>query len=269
MSAGNADSTRLVARMEKHGATQVEAADIVEESEIVWHIGANDQVSETCVHAEEIMLSGARSCRRALNLMARMERSDHSQDPDLATALRKYVEDTCEAIKQVDNALKRKGSGLATLLFEIPNSLQGETSWRDLIGRRDVIAHQLLTVDDQMVYREAQRDFGSLHALLTRVYFVPAKTNLEGGQGFGPMLKGSVLNRLARSQPGKQPTIGQSLVFVCEDERLGFVAFRFGRSPNNKLLIGGPPGTHRISFGKIGSVLREDWQRSTVRIPRG
>ena len=266
MNAGNADLTRLVARMVKHGATQVEAADMVEKSEIVWHIGANDAISETCVHAEEIMLSGARSCRKALDLMARMEPSDHSQDLDLVTALRKYVEDTCEAIKQVDNALERKGSGLATLLFEIPNSLQGEMSWRDLIGRRDVMAHQLLTVDDQKVYREAQRDFGSLHALLTRVYFVPAKTNLEGGQGFGPLLKGSVLKRLSPSEPGRPPTIGQSLVFVCEDERLGFVGFRIGRSPNNKLLIGGPPGNHRISFGKIGSDLREDWQRSTVNV---
>lgn len=256
MSAGKSDLTRLMTRMVRHGATQVGTADLMETAEIVWGIRASDPVSETCVHAEEIMSSGARSCRKALDLMVRMERTADSQDPDLVTALRKYVEDTCEAIKQVDNALKRNGSDLATLLFEVPDGSHGELSWRDLIGRRDVIAHQLLTVDDQMVHREAQRDFDSLHALLSRVYFVPIKTNLEVGRGFGPMLKGSVLKRISPSEPGRQPTIGQSLVFVCEDEKLGFVAFRTGRSTKNKLLIAGPPGTHRISLAKIGRVRR-------------
>lgn len=254
--AGKTDLTHLMARMVKHGATQVGTADLMEKAEIVWRIAANDSVSETCVNVEEIMSSGARSCRKALNLMARMERTDDSQDPDLVAALRKYVEDTCEAIKQVDNALKRNGSDLATLLFEVPDSSHGEMSWRDLIGRRDVIAHQLLTVDDQIVHREAQRDFDSLHALLSRVYFVPVKTNLEVGRGFVPMLKWSALKRLSPSEPGRKPTIGQSLVFVCEDEKLGFVAFRAGRSTNNQFLIAGPPGTHRISLAKIGGVRR-------------
>ena len=253
-SAGNAGLTRLMARMVRHGATQVGTADLMEQAQIVWRIGANDPVSETCVHAEEIMSSGARSCRKALDLMARMARTGDSQDPDLVTALRKYVEDTCEAIKQVDNTLKKNGSDLATLLFEVPDSSHGEMSWRDLIGRRDVIAHQLLTVNDQTVHREAQRDFDSLHALLSRVYFVPVKTNLDVGRGFGPMLKGDALRRLSPSEPGTQPTIGQSLVFVCEDEKRGFIAFRAGRSANNQLPIAGPPGTHRISVGRIDRV---------------
>ena len=42
------------------------------------------------------------------------------------------------------------------------------------------MAHQLLTVDDDWVYREAERDFGLLGDLIARVYFVAIKTNFGG-----------------------------------------------------------------------------------------
>ena len=249
--AGGNDNARLVTRMVEHGATQVAMADLMEQAQVVWRIGADDPVSETCIHAEEILASGARSCRRALDVMVRIERTNDAQDADLTTALKKYVQDTCEAIKQVDNALREKGSDLATLLFEVPDKSHGEMSWRNLIGRRDVIAHQLLTVDNQRIHREAQRDFDSLHQLLSRVYFVPVKTNLEAGRGFCPMLKTDVVRRLSPAEPGSKPTLGQSLIFVCEDERRGFVAFRTGRSANNRILFAGPRGTHRISVAGL------------------
>ena len=253
--AGGTDLTRLAARMVEHGATPVATANLMEEAQIVWRIGEHDTVSETCIHAEEMMSSGARSCHSALKLMARMARTEGTQDRDLSTALKKYVQDTCEAIKQVDNALREEGSELARLLFEVPDSSQGEMSWRTLIGRRDVIAHQLLTVDDQRIQREAKRDFGSLHKLLSRVYFVPVKTNLEAGGGFGPILKTDAIRRLSPAEPGKKPTIGQSLIFVCEDEKQGFVAFRMGRSASNSILLSGPPGSHRFSVTGVNPVV--------------
>ncbi len=184
---------RLLARMVKHGAKQVEMADLIDQAQVLWFIEENDIVSETCIHAEELMASGARSCRGALDVIARMDRTEGARDPDLATALRKYVQDTCEAIKQVDNALNKKGSGLAPLLFEIPDRSHGEMSWRDLIGRRDVIAHQLLTVDDQRVWDEARRDFGSLYEMLSRVHFAPVKSDLDAGRGISPMFNGAVV----------------------------------------------------------------------------
>ena len=95
------------------------------------------------------MASAARNCRSALDVTARMGSMDGTKDPDLLTALKKYVENTCEAIKQVDNRLKREGSSLAQVLFEIPEASVGDVSWRELIGRRDVLAHQLLTIDDE------------------------------------------------------------------------------------------------------------------------
>ena len=75
------------------------------------------------------MASAARSCRSALDVMTRMDRMDGPKDPDLLTALKKYVEDACEAIKQVDTRLEHEESGLAQLLFEIPEASQGEVSW--------------------------------------------------------------------------------------------------------------------------------------------
>ena len=130
-SEGGHDRTRLVARMLEHGATQVEMDDLMKQAQVVWQIGVGDLVSETCIHAEELMSSGARSCRSGLDVMARMDGTEGGEDPDLATALKKYVQDTCEAIKQVDNALKEKGPDLASLLFEVPDRSQDEMSWRD------------------------------------------------------------------------------------------------------------------------------------------
>ena len=245
------DRERLFTRMVEHGATQVAMAELMEQAQVVWLIGADEPVSETCIHAEELMASGARSCRSALDVMARMERAEGAQDADLVTALKKYVQDTCEAIKQVDNALKEKGSDLATLLFEVPDRSPGEISWRDLIGRRDVIAHQLLTIDDKRIQHEAQRDFGLLHKLLSWVYFAPVKTNLKAGRGFGPMLKTDVVRGLLPAKPGSTPTIGQSLIFVCEDEKQGLVAFRAGRTEKNGVLFAGLRGTHRISVAGL------------------
>ena len=245
MNAAGDNRKRLVARMVEHGATQVGMADLMDQAQVVWRIGVDDCVSETCIHAEELMASAARSCRNALDVMARME---GTRDPDLSAALKKYVEDTCEAIKQVDNALKENGTDLAALLFEVPDRSQGEISWRDLVGRRDVIAHQLLTVDDQRIHREAARDFGSLHELLSRVYFVPVKTDFRVGRAFNLMLKADALRRLSPAEEGRKPTIGESLIFVCEDEKRGFVALRAGRSTGNRILFAGPRGVYPISI---------------------
>ena len=57
---GDDNRARLVARMVEHGATQVEMAELMEKAQIVWRIGANEDVSETCIHSEELMASGAR-----------------------------------------------------------------------------------------------------------------------------------------------------------------------------------------------------------------
>ena len=229
---------RLISRLVDHGATQVEIRELFKESEVIWQIRPDQEMSDTCIQLEEFMASGARNTQRALHVIERMGGSDNRQDRDLVTALKKYVEDSCEAIKVVDNKLRENGSSLESLLFEIPNdTLDDEISWRNLIGRRDVLAHSLLTVDDNRVHVEAVRDFGLLDQLLSKVYFAPVRTSFASNKGFMPLFKTRILTRLAASRAGETPSIGQSLIFVCEDIDEGFVSFRMGRSTNNKLLL--------------------------------
>lgn len=100
----------------------------------------------------------------------------------------------------------------------------------ELVGRRDVIAHQLLTVDDLRVYQEAERDFCSLQELISRVYFAPIKTNFNAGRGATPLFRREVVNRLSPAVGGERPRIGSFLVFVFEDVVDGFWCLRMGRS---------------------------------------
>ena len=189
--------SRVFTRLIEHGATHVEMDRMIKESKIIWQIRPDHELSETCIHLEEFMSSAARSCQSALSVIDRIHCSGDPKDPDLLTALKKYVEDTGEAIKEVDATLSCNNASLAALLFEIPDKVEGdEASWRSLIGRRIVIAHRLLTVDDERVYRETVRDFGSLHELLSRVYFVPIKSDLASGVSFSPFLRADVVRRL-------------------------------------------------------------------------
>ena len=228
----NQNRTRLFADMKMHGARQVEIDELFRESPVVLQIRANDEISETCIHLWEFTLSAVRNSKSALHVIDQLHGSGKPQDRHLLTALKKYVEDTCEAIKEVDNTLKDKDSDLQSLLFEIPDKTpHDEMSWRNLIARRDVIAHRLLTVDDEKVYREAVRDFGSLHQLMSNVYFVPVKTDWAYDKGFPLALKADVLRNLAPSAHGQIPRTGESLILICEDKIEGFIAFRIGRDP--------------------------------------
>lgn len=240
--------TRLIVRRVKKSASQIGMAHLMTLAQVVWCIKDDDTVSDTCIHAEELLAGGARSCHSLLDVMTRMDSTDGVEDSDLAAALRKYVEDTCEAIKQADNVLNKRGTGLAMLLAEVPDRLQVVMSWRDLIGRLDVIAHRLLTVDDQRIRREAVRDFGLLHEMLSRVYFVPTKTNLKISKGFNPMFKAGTVRRFSPAKPDSQPTIGRSLVFICEDEKSGFAAFQFSCTASNRVRFTGRHGVYQTSI---------------------
>ena len=236
--AGNAK--RFISRLVKHGASHVSIPELVAQAQIIWSIRPDQEVSEACLHADEFMSSAARTCRRAQSVMDRMRRDEGRKDSDLMAALKKYVEDTCEAIKQVDNELKGNGLSLKTLLFEIPGESDNQVSWRNLIGRRDVIAHRLLTVDDERVYREAERDFCLLVELISRVYFVPIKTDFGAGLSPEPLMRREVVASLPPTGKGERPQIGTCLVFVCEDVVDGFVCLRMGRTETNTITLAPP-----------------------------
>jgi uncharacterized protein with HEPN domain len=247
---GNAK--RFISRLVKHGASHVSVAELVSQGQIIWTIGSDQEVSEACLHAEELMSSAARTCRRARGVLARMRSGDGRNDGDLMTALKKYVEDTCGAIKEVDNELKRNGSSLEKLLFEIPGESDDQVSWRNLIGRRDVIAHQLLTVDEERVFREAKRDFGSLEELISRVYFAPIKTEFRAGRGASPLMRTEIIKKLIPGVGGERPRIGTSVVFVFEDVVDGFVCLRMGRTKTNKITLATPRAMYFSMAGVDG-----------------
>ena len=178
----------------------------------------------------EFMLSAARSTQAALRVIDCIQVANEL-DTDLMADLKRYVEDTSEAIKKVDDKLKEVGTSLAALLFELPDKTSAnEASWRNLIGRRIILAHKLLTIDDSQVYGEAIRDFGPLNELISSVNFVPVKTDLASGRGFSPMIRAHTLRALSPSAPGETPTIGSSLIFIPEDKQKGFVALRYRRA---------------------------------------
>ena len=232
------DRSEIFDSMERHGAERVPIQELVERSVVIWRVRPHEEISETCVRLEEFTASAARDARSALRVIDRIWNLGNGDDQDLFAALKKYVEDACQAIKEVDNTLKVHGSSLGVLLHEIPYETKGDVgSWRNLIGRRDIIAHQLLTVDSGRVYREAVRDFGSLHKLLAKICFVPVKTNWASNKGFPELaIRADAFRGLTLSQAGDRPSLGASFIFVCLDEQEGFMAMRLGRTPDNKML---------------------------------
>ena len=227
---------------------------MVREAVIIWQVRPHDEVSETCTHLEEFMSSAARNCQSALRVIDRIHGSGDEKDPDLLTALKKYVEDAGQAIKEVDDTLGRNNADLASLLFEIPGETEvDEASWRNLIGRRDVIAHRLLAVDDEQVYRETARDFGSLHHNSFEIYFAPVKSDLASDAIPWPALRTEVMNSLIPATHGRTPRIGESLIFIYEDRREGLWPFRLRRTKGNEALIGSPRSMPHFSLDGVSS----------------
>ena len=262
-------NARLISKLMKHGASHVSIPELVANGQVIWSIGAGQEVSKPCLHAEEFMSSAARNCHRANSVIARMRQDKARGDVDLMTALKKYVEDTCAAIKEVDDELKRNGSSLDKLLFEIPGEeTDDQMSWRNLIGRRDVIAHQLLTIDDDRVYREAERDFGLLEQFISRVYFAPVRTDFRSGRGTQPLFQTEILHKLAPTRHGERPRIGNSIVFVFDDIADGFVWVRMGVSETNKMVLGASRSMY-LSMGSVEGmedVKDEDGLRKVVAV---
>ena len=223
----------------RHGAEEVTVGEIRERAELVWRIKPNEKMSETSIRLEEFTASAARNAKGALRVIDRMRELGDVEDTDMQAALKKYVEDTCEAIKVVDNELKKHGASLEALLYEIPGvTMEDEASWRNLIGRREVIAHRLLTVDSGRVFREAVRDFGHLHELLSKICFVPVTTDIASNRWWPELaVKTEALRKLAPSRANETLRIGASLIFIYQDEQKGFLSLRLGRTDKDEMLL--------------------------------
>ncbi|MCY4365784.1 MAG: hypothetical protein OXE17_06130 [Chloroflexi bacterium] len=228
LSKGTADSANWLAEREKRGATRVDLGSMFNDAVVVFPASTSRPFAEPCVEMYEFISAASRFAAAGVEVLDRLNTED---DPHLLAALKRYVEDTGQALKEVDNRLKKLHSGLNELFPEI-------SSWKDLISRRDVIAHKILTLDDDKVRKEADRDFRALCQLLSNIHFAPTVIDLEQGIGPEVAIRSNLLRELAPSEAGQEAfVLGSVLVVVCLDARKGIVAFRLGRSPDNKALL--------------------------------
>ena len=103
MNRENCNLAEVITTMIRHGAKEVSIRDLFNESVLTLELTSESSVSRTCIRLEEFMSSAARNCRNALSVIAKIDHLHNRDDIDLLTALKKYVEDTCEAIKVVGN----------------------------------------------------------------------------------------------------------------------------------------------------------------------
>ncbi len=249
----NGSRTRIIEDSTRELLDGAERQSLVRDAQIVWAIHPENEISEPCIELEKFMDKAARDAADALDVMKRITGKGGQTDHHLLTALKKYVQDTCEAIKVIDNTLRKRGTGLEEVLFEVPDeSGRDEMSWRNLIGRRDVIAHNLLNVDDKRVHLESQRDFGALHRLISKVYFAPIRTDWANQVGITPQIRTELIKSLSTSVPGNAPILGQSLVFVCDDKSGDYRGIRVGRTEDNQLLFALSDQSYGLKFSVRG-----------------
>ena len=210
---------------------------------VVFPASTSRPIAEPCVEMYEFISAASRFAVAAVEVLDRL---NTKYDPHLVTALTKYVENTGQALKEVDNRLKKLHSGLNELFPEIP-------SWKDLIRRRDVIAHKILTLDDNKVRKEADRDFRALCQLLSNIHFAPTVIDLEQGIGPEVAFHSDQIRELVPSEAGKEALVlGGAMVVVYLDARKGIVTFRLGRSPDNELLLAGShPGQYTFTVSGV------------------
>ena len=243
LSTTTTDAASWLAERKRRGATRVEMDKMFDDAVVVFPASTSRPIAEPCVEMYEFISAAARSAVAGVEVLDRLVGED---DPHLVAALKRYVEETGQALKEVDNRLKALHSGLNELFPEF-------SSWKELISRRDVIAHKILTLDDDMVREEADRDFRALCLLLSNIHFAPAVIDLEQGIGPEVAIRGNLLRELAPSEAGQEAfVLGGALVVVCLDVRKGIVTFRLGRSPHNTVVLAvSHPGEYTFTFSKL------------------
>ncbi len=233
------DSATWIAKRERHGATRVDVGKMYEDAVVNFPVSTNRPIAEPCVEMSEFMFAAARSAVAGVEVLDRLNTED---DPHLVAALERYIEVTGQALKEVDSRLKKLHSGLNEMFPEI-------SLWKSLIGRRNVIAHRILTLDDNRIREEADRDFRALCQLLSNIHFAPTLIDIEQGIGPEVCVRSDLLRQLAASEAGQEGFVpGGAMVIVCLDARKGIVAFRFGRGPDNQALLAtSHPGEYRFT----------------------
>ena len=102
------DIQSFLAERERRGTRVSDDVEAMrQQAGIIFRVGVDEPISETCLECLEFMSSAARDAAAAVDVLDNPELDD---DPHLKTALKKYVEDTGEALTQIDKRLKDRGS---------------------------------------------------------------------------------------------------------------------------------------------------------------
>jgi uncharacterized protein with HEPN domain len=93
-------------------------------------------------------------CRKAIDFVSGMEKSDYDQNEPLRLALTHIIQVLGEAARQVSQPFQD----------EYP-----EIPWHEIIGMRHRIVHEYMSVDEDVVWEVIQQDVPPLFAILNRI----------------------------------------------------------------------------------------------------
>ena len=111
------DLASWLAERERRGGRRVEVGEIFDNAVVGFRFSVGSLIAESFVEVYECMAKAARSAVDAVEVLDRLNTED---DRHMEAALKRYVEDTGEALKQADDLLRKVHSGLDKLFPEIP-----------------------------------------------------------------------------------------------------------------------------------------------------
>ena len=145
-------------------------------------------------------------------------------------ALVKYTENVQEGIKQLDDV----NNTIFPRLTEFPEtSDEGtETSWKDLKGMRDRLAHAFWKIDHGILWDTVKHDFPKLLRLLEILQII--RTG-PGVTKFMFKFKAGNWRKLPKVIKGERLTGGNSIPAILFDERGEAVCVRLGRVADDQM----------------------------------
>ena len=153
--------------------------------------------------------------KRAIELCRENGRKVLCEDHHEFWALVKYTENVQEGIKQLDDINR----AIFPKLVEFPSesSSRAETSWKDLIGMRDRLAHAFHKIDHEILWCTATQDLPRLDALLGVLQVVIVEHNAVSFA-----FKAGLLRRLPTLTDGEVLQGGNSIpiIEILEDGRV-------------------------------------------------
>lgn len=144
------------------------------------------------------------------------------------TALAKYVENTTESIKQLDNLTKGK---LFAQLVEIPerSTEEGAMTWRNMIGMRDRLSHKFYETDQDLLVNVVKEDFPKL-AILFRTLLIGQWTTRDGRFVFSSDTA-DIPRPTEASHPVSGPGPGRSSIVALYHSSHGWTLIRLFGTP--------------------------------------